>query len=127
MVGVNRYRPADEPPLEVLRVDNSAVRAAQIEKLKRLRAERDEAATQAALARPHRRRAKGGGNLLALSVEAARAKATVGEISLALEDGLRPLQRRCRGHFRRLPRGDRRRAMTSSAGSRRLVAGFEAQ
>src|SRR5579859_854419 len=84
VVGVNRYHPAEEEPLEVLRVDNTAVRATQIEKLKRLRAERDEAATRAALS-ALTEGARGGANLLALSIDAARAKATVGEISLALE------------------------------------------
>ena len=68
----------------MLKVDAAAVRARQIEKLKRLRAERDEAATQAALA-ALTEGARGGANLLQLSVEAARAKATVGEISLAME------------------------------------------
>ena len=85
VVGVNRFRPQDEPPHEVLRVDNCAVRAAQIDKLKRLRAERDQAATEAALTALTEAARSGRGNLLALSVEAARAKATVGEISLALE------------------------------------------
>ena len=68
----------------MLKVDAAAVRARQVEKLKRLRAERDEAATQAALA-ALTEGARGRANLLQLSVEAARAKATVGEISLALE------------------------------------------
>jgi methylmalonyl-CoA mutase len=85
VVGVNRFRPAGEPALDVLRVDNSAVRAAQVDKLRRLRGERDEAATQAAL-RNLTAGARSGANLLALSVEAARAKATVGEMSKALED-----------------------------------------
>ncbi|MBN9010163.1 MAG: methylmalonyl-CoA mutase [Rhizobiales bacterium] len=84
LIGVNRFRPTDEPPLEVLRVDNSAVRAAQVEKLKRLRAERDEAATRAALA-ALTEGARGNGNLLALAIDAARAKATVGEMSTAME------------------------------------------
>jgi len=84
LIGVNRFRPTDEPPLEVLRVDNSAVRAAQVEKLKRLRAERDEDATRAALA-ALTEGARGNANLLALCIEAARAKATVGEMSAAME------------------------------------------
>jgi len=71
--------------VEVLRVDYAAVRAAQIEKLKRLRAERDGAATQVALDALTEAAARGRGNLLALSIDAARAKATVGEISMALE------------------------------------------
>jgi methylmalonyl-CoA mutase len=85
VTGVNRHRPTDEPPVEVLRVDNTAVRNAQIEKLKRLRSERDEARTKSALA-ALTAGARGNGNLLALSIEAARAKATVGEISQAMED-----------------------------------------
>ncbi|GAA3036353.1 methylmalonyl-CoA mutase [Kitasatospora albolonga] len=92
VIGVNKYRVAADEQIEVLKVDNSAVRAQQIEKLRRLRAERDEAACQAALAAltasaREGARAGGGleGNLLALAVDAARAMATVGEISDALE------------------------------------------
>ncbi len=85
VVGVNRYRPREEAPLDVLKVDNSAVRAAQIAKLERLRAERDAGAVAAALARLKQAAESGRDNLLALGVEAARAKATVGEISGALE------------------------------------------
>jgi methylmalonyl-CoA mutase len=84
VVGVNMFTPTIERDLNVLKVDAAAVRARQVEKLKRLRAERDEAATQAALA-ALTEGAQGRANLLQLSVEAARAKATVGEISLALE------------------------------------------
>ncbi|QYU70370.1 methylmalonyl-CoA mutase [Leptolyngbya sp. 15MV] len=85
VVGVNRFRPdADQPP-EVLRVDNSAVRAAQIERLAKLRRERDAAATQRALEALRDAARSGTGNLLALSIDAARAMATVGEISAALE------------------------------------------
>jgi len=85
VVGVNKYRPADEPALDVLKVDNSAVRVQQIEKLARLRAERDAAAVAASLAALADAARSGQGNLLALAVDAARAKATVGEISAALE------------------------------------------
>lgn len=84
VVGVNKYKPDVEQPIDVLKVDNSAVRATQIEKLTRLRAERDETATRAALD-ALTAAASSGGNLLDLSVKAARAKATVGEISFALE------------------------------------------
>ena len=84
VVGVNRFRTSDERPIDVLKVDNSAVRAAQIDKLNRLKAKRDSAAVEAAL-NALTEGARGKGNLLALAVEAARAKATVGEISLALE------------------------------------------
>ena len=85
VVGVNRYRPAEETPIDVLKVDNSAVLVAQVAKLRELRAERDGAATQDALAALTDAARTGSGNLLALAIEAARAKATVGEISLALE------------------------------------------
>ncbi|MCB1499279.1 MAG: methylmalonyl-CoA mutase [Bauldia sp.] len=85
LVGVNRYRPDEEPPIETLRVDNSAVLASQIAKLKRLRAERDDVAARAALAALTGAARRGDGNLLALAVDAARAKATVGEMSDALE------------------------------------------
>ena len=84
VVGVNKFRPEQDVTPEVLKVDNSAVRAAQLEKLKRLRAERDEAKTQAALD-ALTEGAKSGANLLDLAVKAARAKASVGEISFALE------------------------------------------
>ncbi|OAI22935.1 methylmalonyl-CoA mutase [Methylosinus sp. R-45379] len=84
VVGVNKFRPDSDVAPDVLKVDNSAVRAAQIAKLQRLRAERDEAKTQAALD-ALTEGAKGDGNLLALAIEAARAKASVGEISYALE------------------------------------------
>ncbi len=85
IIGVNTFAPEDEPPVEVLKIDNRAVRAEQIEKLKRLRAERDGKAVQRALDGLTRAAETGEGNLLALAVEAARAKATVGEISAALE------------------------------------------
>jgi methylmalonyl-CoA mutase len=85
IVGVNRFARDEEPAIEVLRVDVAAVRAEQIEKLKRLRAERDEAAVQRALDVLTRAAATGEGNLLALSVEAARARATLGEMSAAIE------------------------------------------
>ena len=84
VVGVNAYAPTIERDLAVLKVDAAEVRARQIDKLKRLRAERDERATQAALA-ALTEGARGRANLLQLSLEAARAKATVGEISLAME------------------------------------------
>ena len=84
VVGVNRYRPTEEQPIDVLKVDNSSVRAQQLDKLARLKAERDPAAVAAALD-ALTEGAKGNGNLLALAIDAARAKATVGEISMALE------------------------------------------
>jgi methylmalonyl-CoA mutase len=84
VIGVNKYRLAEEDHLDVLKVDASAVRREQADKLRRLREERDGAATQAALD-ALTEAAGGGGNLLALAIDAARAKATVGEISDALE------------------------------------------
>ncbi|HEY0011598.1 MAG TPA: methylmalonyl-CoA mutase [Allosphingosinicella sp.] len=125
IVGVNRYRPADDAPIETLEIDNAKVRAGQVDRLERLRRERDEGAVRAALealtaaatysARPEPveglpsssgtegeekaglrqaqpERVEDGGaapeaaNLLALAVEAARARATLGEISAALEE-----------------------------------------
>jgi methylmalonyl-CoA mutase len=85
IVGVNRYRLADELPIETLEIDNARVRAGQIERIERTRAGRDEAAARAALD-ALREGAEGDRNLLALAVEAARARATLGEISAALED-----------------------------------------
>ena len=85
VVGVNKFKPVSEEPIEVLKVDNADVRARQIEKLQRLKAERDPAVTEAALAALTEAAREGAGNLLDLSIKAARAKATVGEISLAME------------------------------------------
>ncbi|MGB8036738.1 MAG: methylmalonyl-CoA mutase, partial [Pseudolabrys sp.] len=85
VIGVNKYPPTDEAPIEVLKIDNSAVRAHQIDKLQRLKAERDPAALQEALDALTRAADGGNGNLLALAIDAARTKATVGEISSALE------------------------------------------
>ncbi|MGC2826661.1 MAG: methylmalonyl-CoA mutase [Pseudolabrys sp.] len=85
VIGVNKYPPTDEAPIQVLKIDNSAVRARQIEKLQRLKAERDPAALQEALDALTRAADRGNGNLLALAIDAARVKATVGEISSALE------------------------------------------
>src|SRR5438445_1712446 len=85
VIGVNKYKPTDEKPIDVLRVDNSAVRVMQLEKLARLKKERDPKAVEDALAALTRAADGGNGNLLALAVDAARAKATVGEISMAPE------------------------------------------
>jgi len=84
IVGVNKYRLAKEDPIDILDVDNVAVREAQIARLSQIRATRDQAACDAALAELTRR-AKEGGNLLEAAVEAARARASVGEISMAME------------------------------------------
>ncbi len=85
VIGVNKYRPENEAAINVLKVDNSAVRALQLGKLARLRRDRDERAVTAALDALTRSAVGGNGNFLALAIDAARAKATVGEISLALE------------------------------------------
>ena len=91
VIGVNLYPVDGDEEIDVLKVDNAAVRAQQIAKLERLRAERDQAEVDAALARITEACRGGGGrdlstNLLALAIDAARAKATVGEISSAMEE-----------------------------------------
>ncbi|WP_066812495.1 methylmalonyl-CoA mutase [Sphingomonas asaccharolytica] len=85
IVGVNKYRLAEEDDLDILDVDNHAVRDAQIARIKRSKAGRDEAACRAALD-ALREGAKGNGNLLGLAVDCARQRATLGEISSAMED-----------------------------------------
>ncbi len=85
IVGVNRWRLTREEPLEILEVDNSAVRRQQVQRLERLRRERDQAAVDGALQALSRAAADGTGNLLELAVEAARRRASLGEISAALE------------------------------------------
>jgi methylmalonyl-CoA mutase len=85
VIGVNKYKPESEAEIEVLKVDNSAVRKRQIEKLNQLRAGRDDNALAQKLDALTKAAESGSGNLLALGVDAARAKATVGEISSALE------------------------------------------
>lgn len=85
IVGVNRYLPTEADDIPILKVDNSAVRTAQVERLKALRAARDGAAVAACLEALTAAARSGEGNLLALAVDAARARATVGEISDALE------------------------------------------
>jgi methylmalonyl-CoA mutase len=120
VVGVNRYKPEGAEEIPVLKVDNGAVRERQLEKLKRLKAERDPQAVEAALtALTHG--AAGNGNLLELSVNAARAMATVGEISLALEkvfgrhkakaDAVKGVYLREAGDT---PAGERAKAMTQA-------------
>lgn len=85
VIGVNKYKPTDETPIDVLKVDNSTVRRLQIDKLGRLKKERVQADVDAALLALTRSASDGNGNLLALAIDAARKKATVGEISDALE------------------------------------------
>jgi methylmalonyl-CoA mutase len=85
IVGVNKYRPDSEAELAILKVDNRSVRRQQLEKLARLKAERDEDRVRSALDALTRYAETGTGNLLEGAVQATRAKATVGEISDALE------------------------------------------
>ena len=85
IVGVNKYRLEKEDPIETLEVDNTAVREAQLKRLAQLRANRDNAEVQAALEALTRAAETGEGNLLALSIDAARKRASLGEISMALE------------------------------------------
>ncbi len=85
IVGVNKYRPAQRDAVEILEVDNLRVREAQIARLQRVKAGRDGARVQGALTALTEAARSGEGNLLALSIEAMRARATVGEVSAALE------------------------------------------
>ena len=85
VVGVNKYKVEDEQPIDVLKVDNTAVRAQQIAQLEKIRTERDAVRCQQTLDALTKAAETGEGNLLALSVEAIRTRATVGEISYALE------------------------------------------
>lgn len=85
IVGVNRFRLDREQPLDILSIDNTAVRESQLARLKTLREQRDESKVQACLTALTECARTGEGNLLALSVEAARNRATLGEISDALE------------------------------------------
>lgn len=85
IVGVNRYTTDEVPDFEILEVDNTAVRNEQIEKLKQLKLERNQQQVDATLQALEQAAASGTGNLLALAVDAARARATLGEISSALE------------------------------------------
>ncbi len=85
IVGVNKYRLEKEEPLEILEVDNTAVREAQLARLKKLRAERNEAEVQKSLEAITRACETGEGNLLALAVDAAKKRASLGEISYACE------------------------------------------
>jgi methylmalonyl-CoA mutase len=85
IVGVNKYRLEHESPIEVREIDNTAVRDSQIARLKRVRAERDQSAVENALDALTRAADTGQGNLLDLSIKAVRLRATVGEVSMALE------------------------------------------
>jgi methylmalonyl-CoA mutase len=129
VIGVNLYRVGTDEKIDVLKVDNSSVRTQQVEKLRRLREERDDAACQSALhaltAAAAEDGSRGGleGNLLTLAVNAARAKATVGEISDALEKvyGRHSAQiRTISGVYR-----EEAKAAPGVARTRELVARFE--
>jgi methylmalonyl-CoA mutase len=85
IVGVNKYRLAEETPLDVRDIDNTAVREAQVRRLERIRSTRDAGAVEKALARLTELATSGQGNLLEAAIDAARVRATLGEISLALE------------------------------------------
>jgi len=85
IVGVNRYRLATEPPVDIRDIDNTAVREAQVRRIREVREQRDEAACREALTALTQAARDESGNLLALAIEAARERATVGEISDALE------------------------------------------
>ena len=85
IVGVNKYRLAEEADIDVLKVDNASVREQQVARLQQLRADRDQGEVDSWLAKLTAATKDGGANLLELAVEAAKAKATVGEISAALE------------------------------------------
>lgn len=85
LVGVNRYELEKEDPIEILEVDNTKVRLSQIERLEKLRAERDDAKVKASLAKLEEVAATGNGNLLAAAVDCARDRASLGEISAAME------------------------------------------
>ncbi|KAF0994585.1 methylmalonyl-CoA mutase [Geobacillus sp. TFV-3] len=85
IIGVNKYRPEKEEPIDILEVDNTAVRQRQIERLNELRATRDNEQVEAALDAITKAAETGEGNLLELAVQAARVRATLGEISYAIE------------------------------------------
>ena len=85
IVGVNKYQADQEPPVEIRNIDNSAVREAQVRRIREMREHRDEPACRQALDALTRAAQEESGNLLALAIDAARARATVGEISDALE------------------------------------------
>jgi methylmalonyl-CoA mutase len=85
LVGINKYRLEQEAPLDTLEVDNTVVRQAQLARLEKLRSERNEAAVQQSLEAITECANGGKGNLLALSIDAARKRASLGEISMAME------------------------------------------
>ncbi len=132
IVGVNRFRPTTEEPVPVLKVDNAAVRRTQIERLERLRRDRDQEATSRALDALTACAEGRGGNLLELAVAAARARASVGEISLRAREGVGASPGRDPRHLGRVqwrggrdvdgsddgPRAHARRSSSARAGAR---------
>jgi methylmalonyl-CoA mutase len=124
VIGVNKYRPENEAPIDVLKIDNSAVRQLQLDMPARLTRARDPAQLQAALDALTRAASGGNANLLALAVDAARAKATVGEISMALEK----VWGRHRAEIKTIFGVFKREAGMTDAVARvqHLVSGFEA-
>lgn len=86
IIGVNRYRLDEEEPIEILDIDNTLVRQSQIDRINKMKAERDEVEVKRHLARLTKVAADGSENLLAVAVDAARARATLGEISDAIEE-----------------------------------------
>jgi methylmalonyl-CoA mutase len=124
VVGLNKYRTATAEPVDVLKVDNTAVREAQVASLTTLRAERDQTKVDATLQALTEAARAATGNLLELAVDAARARATVGEISLALEKVYGRFEapvRIVRGIYAAEVGGGR----TMTADMRRLVERFE--
>ncbi len=86
IVGLNKYPPENQDPMDLLEVDNSAVRGSQVRRLEELRASRDESKVKAAVSALTQAAQTGEGNVLDLAVQAARVRASLGEISLALEN-----------------------------------------
>ena len=108
IVGVNKYQLEKEDSQEVLAIDNGAVRTGQVKRLEEIRATRDSAAVDASLKAIRQAAASGEGNLLALAVEAARLRATLGEISSALEDSFgrhKPLESVAKGAYGNVMKG----------------------
>ena len=86
IIGVNIFPPADSAPIDILEVDNTAVREAQVRSIQEIKAKRDQQKVEQALAQLEEIAGSGSGNLLAAAVEAARHRATLGEISMAMEN-----------------------------------------
>jgi methylmalonyl-CoA mutase len=119
IVGVNKYRPESEPEHDILEVDNARVRAGQIARIEKVRASRDDEKARAALDALEAG-ARSDGNLLALSVEAARVRCTLGEISECAGAGVWALRHRARAGARDLRQGPPRRPMEVGGGGHTL-------